>query len=223
MQNQTRKTLWLPSVCVIAAGLAVPGVAEAQSGDRDWQVKFDLAFVDPSSSGATTEVGIGGVNVEFDTKTGVGLRIENRFRERLGVEFGFLATGSYDATVGDLSDGFGVQTGVSGFTPVTLGLNYHLTPSEALDIYAGAFAAYVRYGDSDVRTGTGGVVISETVDDDVGWGVILGLDWPVQSSRWSLQASLRYIDTTMAGDAGGEPFESDFDPVIVSIGFAYRF
>ena len=64
---------------------------------------------------------------------------------------------------------------------------------------------------------------SETVDTDTGWGVILGIDLPLGSSNWLLQSNLRYIDTSLTGSTSDGRFDSDFDPLIFSIGFGYRF
>ena len=134
-----------------------------------------------------------------------------------------LGASSFDATVGDLGDGFGVSTGISSFVPLTLGLNYHFSSGSRVDFYAGPFLALVRYGDVDVESGTSGVFTREAVDTDTGWGVIVGLDVPLRSGNWLLQSNLRYIQTKMKGTTGDDPFEGDFDPLILSIGFGYRF
>ncbi len=54
-----------------------------------------------------------------------------------------------------------------------------------------------------------------SVDSDVGIGAALGLDVPIGKGKWAFSTGLRYIKT--------QAEEVDIDPVIVTIGFAYRF
>lgn len=198
-------------------------LTHAQAFEPGLRLAFDLALVNPSGEVVSTEVGVGGVSVDIDSKAGAGFRLEYRFTPTLGVEFGLLGASSFDTNVGNLGNGFGVETGIDSFAPLTLGLNYHFPTDHSLDLFAGPFLALVRYGDVSVQTGTGGVVVTETVDSDTGWGVILGIDLPIGSSGWLLQSNLRYIDTDMTGSTSDGRFDSSFDPLIFSIGFGYRF
>jgi len=195
----------------------------AQTFEPSVKLAFDLAFINPSGNTFQTSVGSGGVSVNFDPGAGAGLRLEYLFAEALGVEFGVLGASSFDVTVGDLGDGFGVSTSISSFAPLTLGLNYHFSSGNRVDFYAGPFLALVRYGDVDVETGTSGVITTEAVDTDTGWGVIVGLDIPLRSGKWLLQSNLRYIQTNMKGTTDDGAFDADFDPLIISFGFGYRF
>lgn len=196
---------------------------KAQTFEPSLKLEFDLAFIDPSGDNAAVGVGPGGVNVDLDPGAGAGLRLEYRFAEALGVELGVLGASSFDVTVGNLGDGFGVETSISSFAPVTLGLNYHFSSGNRVNVYAGPFLALIRYGDVEVQTGTSGVVTRESVDTDTGWGVIVGLDVPVGSGNWLLQSNLRYIQTNMKGTTVDGVFDSDFDPLILSVGFGYKF
>ena len=207
--------------CVLLT--APTGVVHAQQFEPELKLSFDLALVNPSGEVVGTEVGAGAVSVDIDSKAGAGLRLEYRFSPVLGVEFGLLGTSSFDVNVGNLGDGVGVETGISSFTPLTIGLNYHFPTNNSLDLYAGPFLAFVRDGEVSVQTGTCGVVTSETVDTDTSWGVILGIALPLGSGNWFLQSNLRYVDTDMKGSTSDGRFESSFDPLIFSIGFGYRF
>lgn len=198
-------------------------VTHAQAFEPVLKLAFDLALVNPSGEVVGTEVGVGGVNVDIDSKAGAGFRLEYLFTPALGVEFGLLGASSFDVNVGNLGNGIGVETGIDSFAPLTIGLNYHFPTDHSLDLFAGPFLASVRYGEVSVQTGTGGVVTTETVDTDTGWGVILGIDLPLGSGNWLLHSNLRYIDTNMKGSTSDDQFDSNFDPLIFSIGFGYRF
>jgi outer membrane protein W len=221
---KTRKTeIRLAGSAIAMLTLAgVPHSSLAQQFEPTWQLKADLAFVDPSGESVLVDVDSDRVDIHFDSKAGVGLRAEYRFTESLGAEIGVLGTASFDVAVGNLGNLAGVTTRVSSFTPVTAGLNYHFTPGSRVDLSTGAFLAAVNYGDIEVSAGTG-VSTSISADRDFAWGAVAGLEIPVGSGHWSLHADLRYIDTDMKGTSDGDPFEGEFDPLIFSIGFGYRF
>ena len=214
-----RKTPYI----IVFIAILLAQEASAQSFEPSVKLSFDLAMVNPSGDNVTTDVGTGGVSVDFDPKAGAGLRLEYRFSESLGLEFGFLGASSFEVNVGDLGDSFGVESSVSSFAPLTVGLNYHFDSSERFDLYAGPLLAFVRYGDVSVQTGTGGVQTIDSVDSDTGFGLILGVDVPLGQSNWLLQSNLRYIATELTGSTADGSFDSDFDPLILSIGFGYRF
>lgn len=197
--------------------------AHGQPFEPGWRLAVDLAFVNPSAETVAVDVGLAGVDVDFDNKAGAGLRAEYRFTESLAAEIGVLGTSSFDVRVGDLGIGLGTSTRIKNFAPVTVGGNYHFAPESRVDLYAGVFAAFVRYGDIDVQASTGGVGTSVSVDTDFGWGAIAGLELPLGAGGWLLQTNVRYIDTNMQGTNDGDPFDGDFDPFIFSIGFGYRF
>ena len=61
-------------------------------------------------------------------------------------------------------------------------------------------------------------------DDDVGFGLHIGVDLPLGSSkRWTIGARVRYLLVIMEAESasGGRDFE--LDPIVPSIGIGYRF
>jgi len=61
-----------------------------------------------------------------------------------------------------------------------------------------------------------------TINTGVGGG--LGVDIRFGSSRWSLNAAVKYLTTTLvATPADGSSGKIDFDPTIIGLGVAYRF
>ncbi len=191
--------------------------ALAQSFEPTWQLNLDLVFVNPTGDAVIVDVGTAGVDVDFDSKVGAGLRGEYQFSEALSVEIGAFAASSFGVTVGDIGNNVGVATKVSSIAPFTVGLNYHFTRDSSIDLYAGPFLSYARYGDIGTEVGTGGVGTNVAVDNDVGWGAVVGLGIPIGGKGWSVQSSIRFIDTEIKGVSDGDPFDSEFDPTVFSL------
>ncbi len=206
---------WLLFACTQPAG--------GQEFQPGWRLHLDLAVVNASGDFVAVDVGGAGVDVDFDSAVGAGLRGEYRFSELLGVEIGVLGAGSVDVKAGVFDGGVGTAVGVNSFSPVSLGLNFHLTADSPVDVYAGPLLAIVNYGDVDVETGIGGATTSVSVDSDVGWGAIVGLDVPIGSRGWTLQTNVRFIETSLKGSHDDLSFDSNFDPFIFSLGVGYRF
>ena len=103
------------------------------------------------------------------------------------------------------------------------GLNYHFTPKQRVDFYAGLFLAMINYGDLDTEIGIGGVSTTIAADADFGWGATAGLNILLGKGDWFLQSNIRYIGTEMTGTSEDGEFGGDFDPIVFSFGFGYRF
>ncbi len=189
---------------------------------RGWRLRFDLSQVNPSGTivSANTERDSG---IGFDVGFGAGLRGEYQFTERFGVEFGVLSTGEVDFASGLLTGRTRSGLGVSSFTPTTMGLNIHLTPNRPVDLYVGPLLALVGYSNISLWADSGAAGASVSIDDDVGWGAILGFDVPFGDRGWMVQANVRYINTDMRDSGETRSFNSKFDPVIFSLGVGYRF
>ena len=93
---------------------------------------------------------------------------------------------------------------------------------EPIDIYLGPQVALVRYSQVDVTAPAGSARTRISVDDDLGWGLMLGLDYHV-GQDWLAHVNLRYVDTNMSNDDGVPSLKTRFDPVILSLGVGYRF
>lgn len=201
----------------------IAGAANAQQFSPSWQLNFDLAFVNPSGDGVTVSAGAPGVNVDVDNEIGAGLRLRYQFAQAWSTEFGFLATSSVGVSVGGTANIFGAATTVESFSTISAGANYHFLPKGRADIFAGPFVAVVNYGDIDISAGLGNASARQSVDTEFAWGVIAGLDVPIGTGGWSLQSNVRYIDANMESTVDGDRLSGDLDPLILSIGFAYRF
>jgi outer membrane protein W len=207
-----------------ASGPTAPALADTTAAAASrWQLVLDFSWIDPSGAGISTNASGPIVGTNFDTGVGAGVRAEYNFSARFGVEFGILGTVNLDVSIGTPGPAFGRNIRVSSFAPVTLGLNVHLTPDRSVDLYAGPLLALSNYGNVDVSTGMGAASTSVSIDRDVGYGAILGLDVPLGDHGWLVQANLRYIATEIKSSGGVSSFSREFNPVIFSVGLGYRF
>ena len=149
------------------------------------------------------------------------VELERRLGRRWGLEVATLSA-DLDARF-DLD--LGIQaladTETSSFELWSLGVNYHLTPERATDVHVGVFAA-ITYFDDLVFLTEAGRADKLVFDDDVGFGVKLGVDHPLgDSGRWWLTAGVRYLRVILEGEIAGQ--DGDLDPVIGTVGVGYRF
>ena len=131
----------------------------------------------------------------------------------------------------------GKQTGSMNAMPLTVGVNFHLTPSSPVDFYLGPVVGYVFLSSIN---GDGGEMRAEfeeftsvtpleggtlATKDAFTYGAVAGLDVPFGEKGWSFAASARYLKMAVEID---EPDEIDatidIDPLSlqVAVGTASR-
>jgi hypothetical protein len=199
------------------------GTAESTTDeDRGWRLRLDLSWVNPSGSIVSSNPGTT-LDVGLKTGFGVGVRGEYQYSDRFGVEVGVLGTGNIDMAWGFAADRTGHDLGVSGISLISVGLNVHLTPESSIDLYLGPQLALVNYSSIDYWASPGDLGVSMSVDDDVGWGAILGLDVPLGDSDWVVNANVRYLNTGTKFSSVNFALDSNYDPIILSLGVGYRF
>ena len=156
--------------------------------------------------------------IEIGNGSGFGLGLEYLFMPRLGVELSALS-GNLDAHYElDRAEGWGMTTRDLGFTPLSLGLNYHLTPERRVDVYLGAFVSQAHFDSVTFRAL--GDTRKVSFDSDTAAGIAAGADVPFTAdSAWMLSLGLRY----MPSDAASQGFKLEIDPLITFAGIGYRF
>lgn len=209
----------LAMLIVALAAVAIAGSARAAADDNSWRVGLEFAWVNPSGDFSTTDVSGTTVRASWDTGYGMGVRGEYQFDSRFGVELSALGAGSVDLSAGTA----GSYVRVSSVAPLMVGFNFHLTPDQHVDFYVGPMLGLVRYSDVEFSAGFARVSTTVSVEDDFAWGATAGLEIPLGSRGWRLQGNLRYIDTSMKDSGGAISIDSEFDPLIVSVGVGYRF
>ena len=100
--------------------------------------------------------------------------------------------------------------------------NYHFAPGKRADLYAGVWGGFSYY--DDIIFSFPGEDFDEILrfDDDLGFGVKLGVDVPFKrNSRWIFTSEARYLTTILEGEIAGQ--DLDVDPLMLSLGVGYRF
>ena len=219
----TRKPISVAALVAIAAALlALPTTAFA--GETGWALRVSGAWLDPDFAFRVVEEGEE-IRLDVDSEIGVALDLEYRFSNRLGVTVGvtWVELGApLTVTVPDvitirLDDDL-------RFMPITAGLNVHLTPSSAVDLYIAPMVAWVRYGDLEYELEGAGRLAVE-IDDDLAWGGLVGVDVPIGEQGWMATGAVSYLVTDLDGtdrsEGGRQSF--DFDTLAIRLGVGYRF
>jgi hypothetical protein len=220
-----------PSHALAADGLALEArgsVFVVEPGEN-----FDL------ESGSRT------FGVDIDQGLGGRLGLELLIGRRLGVTADLWSSSSLDVEVQI------EQVGVNGrrqratasdsltVSGAALGLNLHLTPERAVDVYLGPLVSWVEPDDLSIRYQTGGGVFEPcfpdcqgelvslpiAIDSDLAFGAALGFNWGLgDGDAWSLNLELRYLQASFdATDYQSLQHQLELDSSFLSIGIGRRF
>lgn len=213
-----------PLLAAIAIGAALTG--QPLAAERGpWQVRLAGIATEPGG-------GSGSSAVELESGFGFAAGFNYRASERFGLELAVIEGVESDVRLSGPAAEVISGIGGYGFTAVSAGLNLHFASSDRLDVYAGPLLAWVTYSNLDVRLAFGGsapngggtriTIPVVRLESDLALGAVLGVDAPFGSGGWALNSSIRWLETGISGsdlDFG----EIDFDPLIVGLGFSYRF
>lgn len=228
-----KRTRLFDSAVVVTAGLVVVLAAApraANAGDRKWQLRVAGLSVDSGRPYVDVSPG-DGVSIGTNLGVGIGVDLEYRLSRRLGVDFGVLSAATGFGTSLNIDwTGVILRSGIT-MTPVTAGLNVHLTPDSRFDLYAGPMVAYVMYSGFSLDIGS----LFEAgyrSESDFGFGANLGVDLKLGKGRWSLNANIRHLATTLEVRPSGSRYTkgivagtatTSLDPTIFSLGVGFRF
>jgi outer membrane protein len=215
-------TKWLAStslVCAVAASLAAfSGIAAAAQDKSPWLIRGRALAVIPNES-ATVSV-LGG-DLDIDTAFVPELDITYFFDEHWAAEL-ILAVTPHDIT----HKPTGIDIGNVWLLPPTLTLQYHFAPNDPdFRPYVGAGVNYTTFfGHDDANP----AIAKAHFDDSVGFALQAGFDIPIDDN-WTFNVDVKkvWINTDVRLDMASGPTpinaDVDIDPVIVGIGFGYRF
>lgn len=225
MNRRTLAISTLTLLLALAAGTAAP--ASAQGG---WQLELFGTYLDPTAADS------------FDGSFGGGVSLERRATPLLGFALGVMTADLEGETRGDFI-GFEVINELEvGLTPIVGRLDFHLTPDRRADFYLGPVLGYVLMDDVVRRvrvTLPGPIPVEEEAryraDDQLAWGAHAGVDLPLGNAggRSYLTAGVTWLDLPLEFEAEVfdretnevvvETVRSDLDPLIVHLGFGFRF
>lgn len=215
------------AVLALAASAAAETTAASETSDTGWEIRFYAAAIDMdhSSAGLTRPAG---TTRGYDTSVGggVGFNAEYHFSKRLGIDLGLLTGGNVEIEAHTYRAGGTSWTTYDTltFTPLTVGLDIHLTPDSPVDFYACPMVALIQYSSVTWYDEPSGTAWDVDFDEDFGLGARLGIGVPFGQNRWSFQANLTYLDSSLEGrGANGVRIDSGYDSTILGLGVGYRF
>lgn len=232
-----------PVVCML---LFLGGWPLAHPADEKNIVRFGIAYIAPT--GDLTVDGFfvedidlnnriefsGDLVLEADAAVGVSFAYERRFGNLLGLEVSLLGT-SHDVTgrmkgvarlirnsdnaiLDEVEVDESDTVGEIDVTPLLVGANFHVTSGRSVDLYMGPFVGYVMYGDLDIQ----GEKID--MDDNVAYGLVVGIDVPFGKGRWVFNGAARYMKTEAEpNESGPDAMALTVDPFVLQVGVGYRF
>lgn len=207
MKTRGLAILALTALCLCVAALP----AWAEKGDK--QIQFGLVYSSP-----TNDLQDGMDTIEADSATGFQAAFEFMVGDRVGVEPA-ISTANHDVDV--MTPGFPtIALGDADLRTLTVNVNFHLTPESNADFYVGPTVGYTFWGDLDSPF-LGG---SFAIEDDLIYGVNLGVDVPFGESAWSFAGALNWlvVEAALSDATPGDP-PLDVDPLQVKVGVAYNF
>ena len=165
------------------------------------------AYVSPLSESDVTISSITD-SVQASNEAGWEAGLEFRLNKLLGIEV------SYLNSTNDIEFG-GTKIGKVDFTPYNAALNFHVIPTKYFDLYFGACAAYVNWGDIEFENGT-----SENTDSEVAYGASIGLDISFHKN-FAFIGGVRWLSLDLTPSSSGSDSVA-VDPLISRVGFAFR-
>ncbi|HVS65417.1 MAG TPA: OmpW family outer membrane protein [Thermoanaerobaculia bacterium] len=214
----------VPPLLLLAA-LVASSSAVAHGQDSRWSLGVDGLYLAADDGRAAVGAAAGapaGATYGIDGDgVGFGLALGYRATRRFGVELE-LATVDLDVAVPSATPGAArADTESASFELYLMEFRWHLVPERRFDLTLGALVAMTKLADVRFPTAAGGSA-KLTFDDDVGFGLALGVDWPLGGDGgWLLRGRLRYLRTILESDSGAQ--DLDLDPLLLSVGVGYRF
>lgn len=207
--------LWAALRLVMIAVLVTSTPVEAKDkGDILIRLR-GLAFM-PDVGGTTEQFG---GNADVDTTFIPELDISYFFTEHIAAELVLATTKNQvkvnDSTIGDL------DLGTVRLLPPVLTLQYHFLPKGKYSPYLGAGINGTLFFDGDSGTRFSDVDYTH----EIGYALQAGLDVKVDD-RWSVNIDVKKVfvstDISVNGGVATAP-DTDLDPLIIGVGFGYRF
>jgi len=214
------KTIYILGASLLALGLASTASAQDFKPKAKGQfiVATRLTTVAPDESGdIKTSAGVdSGLDVKVNDDTVPTLGFTYFFTDHVAVE-GILGTSKHEVrAVGGTTD---VKVHSTWVLPPVVTVQYHFNPKGRVSPYVGAGVnAMIFYNDKDYNG------FKVKLDDGLGYALQGGVDIALKGN-WSINADVKkvWFNTDAKINDGALKSKVDLDPVVASVGLAYRF
>ena len=207
--------------------LLILPISESLALDQgDWLVRLRGIGVIPTDEGNGIAPDLLNSSLEPQNAIVPEIDITYMATSNIGVEL-ILATSPHDldGTGGIAALGKAAETML---LPPTLLLQYHFDTGTGFRPYLGAglnyTITYLENADRSLEAVLGPTTVS--ADNSLGWAVQAGVDYHI-NERWFINFDVKYIDIGVdveLNSAGTvRTLDVDINPVVVGIGFGYRF
>lgn len=187
---------------LVSAATAVP--AFAQTADGNWMARVRVIHINPDSSSSPL------AGVDVDSRIVPELDFTYFFTKNIGAEL-ILATARHEVTLN------GTSLGKVNHLPPTLTLQWHFSPDSKIRPYLGAGVNYTRFYNVDLT----GLDVDR---NSFGGALQAGVDIAVSKNGYlNLDVKKVYIDTKVKTTAGAYVTDLDINPLIVGVGYGWRF
>jgi outer membrane protein len=188
----------------LAAGLATPFLAQAQSGP--WLVRVHALSLDSANKDDT------GNDLSVNNKVFPEVDISYFFTPNLAAELVLTYPQKHDVKSG------GTQIGTLKHLPPTLSVQYHFTELGAFKPYVGAGINYTRFSSVNILDG------AATIDkNSVGLAVGAGFDYEFMKNTY-FNVDVKKVQIRTDVSVGGTNLgKFKVDPVLLGVGVGWRF
>jgi hypothetical protein len=227
MTKKGQRRIWPIGILLLVGALVTPAMLPAETAEMDpgWRIRFYAASIDFDNSNGYGHGSRPGYDI--DVGFGLGFNAEYRISPRLGLDLGILGGAAVDVAWNsyEANDWVWAAYDTLSFTPLSVGLDVHLTPRKNVDLYVCPMLAWVHYGGLVVHSGRDWTATTIDFDQDLGVGLGLGLGVPFsERERWFFNANLTYFESSLESDSViGSRMAGDHDATILGLGLGYRF
>ncbi len=203
--------------CALSVSLAAfSGIGDAEAAKGPWLVRGRALAVIPDESADVTVLG---GDLDIDTSIVPEVDITYFFDEHWAAEL-ILGVTPHDIT----HKPTGIDIGNVWLLPPTVTLQYHFAPDDPdFRPYVGVGVNYTKFFGHD---DAGPEVYDAKFDDSVGFALQAGFEIPIDE-HWSFNVDVKKVwintEAHLETVAGHVEADVDINPIIVGVGFGYRF
>ncbi len=216
----------LVAVAAFVATIALP-VSESFALDKgDWLVRLRGIGIIPTAESGGIAPDLLTSGLEPQNAVVPELDITYMASANIGVEL-ILATSPHDLDATGAIAGIG-KAAETMLLPPTLLLQYHFDTGSGFRPYVGAglnyTITYLENADGSLEAVLGATSVK--ADNSLGWAIQAGADYHI-NDRWFINLDVKYIDMGVDMELNSlgtvRNLEVDINPIVVGIGFGYRF